>query len=213
MLGATNFLSRHAINFLLSFTLLTVLVVSFDLTFLGLLSFFVAYYVSNKVVLGIQKMRRSRQLGLKRAEYKHIEEQLKTARESVTKLNSNYVRVRSAKSFRTIYETSKVAKRLINIVNTNPHKFYAVEDFFYAHLPSAVQLSEKYALLTREQVKGTDIHVALEDTRKTLKGLHDTIEEDLKLALQSDIEHLKIELDFAKLENERRRQLGGGHDD
>lgn len=106
-----------------------------------------------------------------------------------------------------------MSRRIINIVNSDPHKFYAVEDFFYAHLPSAVELTDKYTLLTKEQIKGTDIHLALEETRKTLKDLHVTIEEDLKLALQSDIENLKIELDFAKLANEKRRdRIGGGEE-
>lgn len=211
MLGATNFLSRHALNFIISTTLLTVFTFSFDMFFIGLILLFVSYYVSNKVVLAIQKRQRSRSLGLTTAEYKQIEEQLKIARESIAKLNQNYVRVRSVKSFKTINETSKLARRIINIVQKSPQKFYAVEDFFYAHLPSAVQLSEKYAILTKEKVKGTDIHLALDSARKTLKDLHETMEDDLKLALQSDIEHLKIELDFAKMENDKHRnRLGGG---
>ncbi len=211
MLGVTHFLSRHAINFLISFTLLTVLTVSFDSFLLGLILFFGGYFVTNKVTLAMQKRKKTRSLGLNKAEYRQIEEQLKLAKESVFKLTQNYVRIRSIKSFKTLNEMSRLSKRIINIVHTNPQKFYVVEDFFYAHLPSAVQLSEKYALLTREQVKSTEIHLALENARTTLKELQVTMEEDLKMALQSDLEHLKIELDFAKMENEKRRnRLGGG---
>lgn len=213
MLGAMDFITRHALNLVISFTLYIISILSFDLGVIALAVPIVSYFISNKLILTVQTMKRSKQLGLTKTEYRQIELQLKKAREQINKLTQQYTRVRSIKSFKLINETSKVSRRIINIVNSDPHKFYAVEDFFYAHLPSAVELTDKYTLLTKEQVKGTDIHLALEETRKTLKDLHVTIEEDLKLALQSDIENLKIELDFAKLSNEKRRdRIGGGEE-
>ena len=213
MLGAMDFITRHALNLFISFTLYIISILSFDLGVIALAVPIASYFISNKLILTVQTMKRSKQLGLTKTEYRQIELQLKKAREQMNRLTQQYTRVRSIKSFKLINETSKVSRRIINIVNNDPHKFYAVEDFFYAHLPSAVELTDKYTLLTREQVKGTDIHLALEETRKTLKDLHVTIEEDLKLALQSDIETLKIELDFAKLSNEKRRdRIGGGEE-
>lgn len=213
MLGAMDFITRHALNLLISFTLYIISILSFDLGMFALAVPIVSYFISNKLLLTFQTYKRSKKLGLTKTEYRQIELQLKKAREQISKLTQQYTRVRSIKSFKLINETSKVSRRIINIVNNDPHKFYAVEDFFYAHLPSAVELTDKYTLLTKEQVKGTDIHLALEETRKTLKDLHVTIEEDLKLALQSDIENLKIELDFAKLSTEKHRDRIGGDDE
>lgn len=213
MLGAMDFITRHALNFFISFALLILSILYFDLGVFALAVPIGSYFISNKLLLTFQTYKRSKKIGLTTKEYRQIAFQLKKAREQINKLTQQYTRVRSIKSFKLINETSKVSRRIINIVNNDPHKFYAVEDFFYAHLPSAVELTDKYTLLTKEQVKGTDIHLALEETRKTLKDLHGTIEEDLKLALQSDIENLKIELDFAKLSNERSRErLGGGNE-
>ncbi|KGR81834.1 5-bromo-4-chloroindolyl phosphate hydrolysis family protein [Lysinibacillus odysseyi] len=209
MLGATNFITRHAFNFLISFTLFTVFALNLNMEFVGFALLFGGYYVSNLVILNIQKSKRSKALGITKADYNLIEAQLKQARDRVNQLSQQ--RVRSIKSFRLLNDMSKVSRRLLNIVDKNPHKFYAVEDFFYSHLPSAVELADKYTLLTKEQVKGTDIHLALEETRKTLKVLNETFEDDLRSALQSDIDHLKIELDFAKLEHEKRQErLSGG---
>ena len=214
MLGPTNFLTRHLINFLAA---LTALVISFA-TITGFASILalplavLAYYVSNKVTLAIQKSSQSKKLGIAKSEYELIELQLNQAKAQIQALNQQYIRVRSVRSFKQINEMSKLAKRIINIVQANPQKFYAVEDFFYAHLPSAVQLSDKYTLLTKEQVPGTDVHLALEETRRTLKELLVTMEEDLKNALASDIENLKIELDFAKMSNDKRKErlkIGG----
>ena len=213
MLGAMDFITRHALNLVIAFSLYLISILNFDLGVLALGIPIVSYFISNKLLLTFQTYKRSKKLGLTKKEYRQIELQLKKAREQMNKLTQQYTRVRSIKSFKLINETTKVSRRIINIVNNDPHKFYAVEDFFYAHLPSAVELTDKYTLLTKEQVKGTDIHLALEETRKTLKDLHVTIEEDLKLALQSDIENLKIELDFAKLSNEKRRDRIGGGDE
>ena len=214
MLGPINFLTRHLINFLVFVTALTLTFLNFTgiVTMLALPLGIAAYYISNKVTLAIQKTTQSKKIGITKSEYHFIEAQLKQARAHIQTLNQQYVRVRSERSFKQINEMSKLAKRNINIVQTNPQKFYAVEDFFYAHLPTAVQLSDKYTLLTKEQVPGTEVHLALEETRKTLKELQITMEADLKSALSSDIENLKIELDFAKLSNEKRKdrlKIGG----
>lgn len=207
MLGAMNFLTRHAINFLVSCTIFTFTVVNFDLG-----SFFVpiislaTYILSNIGIKAFQKTKKGKELGLSRSEYKHIETQVKLAKDHVNSLTQQFIRVRSIRSFKLLNEMTKLSKRIVNIVQTNPQKFYSVEDFFYSHLPSAVQLTKNYSMLTQQQLKDSEIHLALEDTRKTLKGLHETMENDLKTALESDLESLKIELDFVKLENAKKRQ-------
>lgn len=214
MLGPINFITRHLINFLAGFATLVVSVLNLPgmAAILSLPLAIVAYIVSNKITFAIQKTAQSKKIGFSKSEYELIEAQLKQAKGYVNSLNQQYIRVRSVRSFKQINEMSKLSKRIINIVQTNPQKFYAVEDFFYAHLPTAVQLSDKYTLLTKEQVSGNEIHLALEDTRKTLKELHVTMEDDLKNALSSDIENLKIELDFAKMSNDKRKErlkIGG----
>ena len=94
---------------------------------------------------------------------------------------------------------NRLAKRIISLVKSNPRKFYQAEKFFYAHLDSAVELTSKYTLLVSQPVKSTDMKIALQDTRETLQSINSIMEEDLKDVLASDIEQLKMELDFAKL--------------
>ncbi|SOC23874.1 5-bromo-4-chloroindolyl phosphate hydrolysis protein [Ureibacillus xyleni] len=209
MLGAMNFISRHAINFIISFTVFIVTIVNLpvDLAiFVVPVSTIASYFLSNKGVKAIQKSKRSKAIGISNSEYKHIEAQLKTAKGHLNSLTQQYIRVRSIRSFKLLNEMTKLSKRIINIVQTNPQKFYSVEDFFYSHLPSAVQLTQTYTMLTQQQVKDAEIHLALEDTRKTLQDLHGTMEQDLKSALESDLESLRMEIDFVKLENEKKRQ-------
>ncbi|PYF04669.1 5-bromo-4-chloroindolyl phosphate hydrolysis family protein [Ureibacillus chungkukjangi] len=214
MLGAANFFIRHALNFLISFTVFILTVVHFDLGFIFVPIVSIAVYlISNKVIKAFQKSKRSKELGLSRSEFNHIESQLKQAKGHINSLSQQYIRVRSVRSFKLLNEMMKLSKRIVNIVQKNPQKFYSVEDFFYSHLPSAVQLTGTYTMLSQTQVKDTEVHLALEDTRKTLKGLHITMENDLKSAIESDLENLRIELDFVKLQNARKLQqidLRGG---
>jgi len=214
MLGAANFITRHALNFLVGFTVLIVSTFNLELglIFVPIVSI-ASYFISNKVIKTLQKSKRSKELGLSRSEYKHIEEQIRQAKGHINSLSQQYIRVRSVRSFKLLNEMMKLSKRILNIVQSNPQRFYSVEDFFYSHLPSAVQLTQTYTMLSQTQVKDTEVHLALEDTRKTLKGLHASMEEDLKCAIESDLENLRIELDFVKLENAKKLQqidLRGG---
>ncbi|MER1985954.1 MAG: 5-bromo-4-chloroindolyl phosphate hydrolysis family protein [Solibacillus sp.] len=214
MLNALHFTTRHVFNAFFGFAIFVIAIAQFN-TLFSLLSIPLAiatYFISNKLILLYQRSKQSKQFGLTRSEFEHIESQLKQSRTQLANLTQQYIRVRSVKSFKLINDMNKLAKRILNIVQTNPQKFYAVEDFFYAHLPSAVELTDKYTLLTKEQISDPAIHLALEDTRRTLKDLYETMEDDLKQALASDIEGLKIELDFAKLANDKRKErvkLGG----
>ena len=207
MLGAMSFITRHAFNFIISLTVFVLTVVNFDLgIFIVPMISILTYYISNKSIKFIQKTKKSKELGLTRSELSHIEKQLKIARSHIFSLTQQYIKVRSITSFKILNEMTKLSRRILNIVQTNPSKFYSVQDFFYSHLPSAVELTSKYTLLTQQQLKDMEIQLALEDTRKTLKDLHETMEIDLKLALESDLEHLKMEIDYAKLSNDKNRK-------
>ncbi|RHW37557.1 5-bromo-4-chloroindolyl phosphate hydrolase [Lysinibacillus yapensis] len=206
MLGAANLFTRHALNFLATFTLLVISGLNFDLGFLFVPIAIGVYFISNVTIKAIQKKKKTKELGLTRSEYRHIEAQIKLAKNHIQSLSQQFIRVRSVRSFKLLNEMLKLSKRIVGIVHRDPHKFYSVEDFFYSHLPSAVELTKNYTTLSQSQVKDTEIHLALEDTRKALKGLHGTMEEDLKSALSSDLENLRMELDFVKLENDKKRQ-------
>lgn len=213
MLTTSQFITRHLTNCFISFSTFILLVVNLELGVLLVpILAGISYYASNKIIKLFQTRSRSRELGLTTAEMNLIADQLKIAKQHIQKLNAQPIKVRSVKSFKQKTDMVKTARRIVQIVETNPHKFFGIEDFFYAHLPSAVQLTTNYATLSKQQVKGTDIHLALDETRSTLKELQLTFEDDLKLALKDEIESLKIEIDFAKLENERRKernQIGG----
>src|SRR5690606_18819528 len=112
------------------------------------------------------------------------------------KLNSLYGQVRSVQAFKQLYEMNNLSRKILNIVRSNPRKFYHVEPFFYAHLDSAVELTSKYAMLVNQPLKDKDLRIALQNTRETLGDVNRQLEQDLRGALASDIEKLQMEIDF-----------------
>ncbi|MGB6406714.1 MAG: 5-bromo-4-chloroindolyl phosphate hydrolysis family protein, partial [Planococcus donghaensis] len=96
-------------------------------------------------------------------------------------------------------DMTKIANKIIMVVQQNPRKFYLAEPFFYSHLDSAIELTEKYTLLVGQPVKDTEMRITLQDTREMLLSLNKVMEQDLKRVLSSDIERLRMELDYAQL--------------
>ncbi len=176
----------------------------------GLLSFS-TYAIFTQLVKMVQLRMIVSKFGVTLAEYRHIQSQLQEAKAKLKQLNGYYVKVRSIRAFKQLFEMNRLAKRIFQIVKANPKRFYQVEPFFYAHLDTALELTSKYALLVSQPVKAQDVQVALQDTREILLELNQVMELDLRQVLASDISHLKMELDFARvsLKNESPLQMKG----
>ncbi|GLC89126.1 5-bromo-4-chloroindolyl phosphate hydrolysis family protein [Lysinibacillus piscis] len=207
MLTVGHFFSRHTASFLLSLTTVSITAIATNPgLFLGSL-LFAGTYTASTTLLKYRQRRKFMQLtGITKEEYQHISALLTTANKQLQTLNQNYLRVRSISAFKQLLEITRVSKNIMKIVKTEPRKFYQVESFFYAHLPSAVELTEKYSLLSKQPVKDAEIQLTLSKTRDTLTDLNDTIKGDLKDALADDIDHLQMEIEFANRSNNRRRE-------
>lgn len=191
---------RHCLNVPIMITSWFVFFFSFESGFLWSSALAVGVYVvSNFLIKKIQQRRIMKKHQMTLSEYFHIQQQLKEANKKIKALNNQYLKVRSISSFKQLFEMNRLAKRIISLVKSNPQKFYQAEKFFYAHLDSAVELTSKYTLLVSQPVKNKDMKLALQDTRETLESISTVMEEDLQSVLATDVELLKMELDFAKL--------------
>lgn len=207
MLSVGQFFSRHTISFFISLSSVSIAAIATNPGyFLGGLLFAGTYTASTLVLKTTQKKKVMKLAGISKEEYQHIDAQLSIAQKQIQTLSQNYLRVRSISTFKQLLEMTRFSKNIIKIVKSNPQKFYQVEQFFYAHLPSAVQLTEKYTMLTKQPVKDKEIQLTLSQTRETLTDLNDTIQTDLKDALSNDIDHLQMEIEFANRSNTRKKE-------
>ena len=207
MLSVGQFFSRHTISFFISLSSVSIATIATNPGFfLGGLLFAGTYTASTFLLKATQKKKVMKLAGISKEEYHHIDSQLATAHKQIQTLSQNYLRVRSISTFKQLLEMTRISKNIIKIVKANPQKFYQVEQFFYAHLPSAAQLTEKYTMLTKQPVKDKEIQLTLSQTRETLTDLNDTIQTDLKDVLSNDIDHLQMEIEFANRSNTRKKE-------
>lgn len=207
MLHAGHTLLRYFIAFVTVPVTMSITTFGFSLGFfISLVIAALIFIVSLNVINSYQRYKKRKEFNLSKSEYNHIEAQLNEAIQFLQQFNRMYTKIRSVSGFKQLYEMSKLSKRIISIVRANPPKFYQAEIFFYSHLPSAAEITEKYAYLSKQPIKDTEIHIALQRTRDTLEDLFQSMEKDLRQVLAADIEGLKIELDFVKQSSRRSAQ-------
>lgn len=145
-----------------------------------------------------QKRSLLKSYGLTKREYEYIQSNLKEAQKKISRLQGKQFQIRSISAMRQLNDMIKFSRRIFTIVKKDPKRFYTSERFFFYHLDSAVELTEKYTMLVTQPVKNKEVLVSLEDTRQTLHELNRSLEEDLMKVLSNDLDTLRIELDMAK---------------
>lgn len=135
---------------------------------------------------------------LTRKEYAYIQKNLQEAKQKMARLQKAFFSVRTMGAFKQLYELNKLTKRMYQIIKNEPRRFFLAEKYFFYHLDSVVELSERYAKLASQPVKNEELYISLKETQNTLEDLSETIKEDIYQALSRDIEDLNFELDVAK---------------
>ncbi|PID06503.1 MULTISPECIES: 5-bromo-4-chloroindolyl phosphate hydrolysis family protein [unclassified Sporosarcina] len=203
-----NFFTRHVIMAPTSFLTWVILIGGTSINFFLGSAIGIALYAGGNVAIKELQLRSTlKQFGMARSEYKHIEQQLNESKRKLKQLGNMYGQVRSIQAFRQVYDMSSMARRIIKIVQSNPRKFYQVESFFYAHLDSVVELTSKYSLLVNQPLKDQEIKIALQHTRETLSDLSLEMEQDLRNAVSTDLEQLRMEIDYVDITLKRNKPL------
>jgi 5-bromo-4-chloroindolyl phosphate hydrolysis protein len=135
--------------------------------------------------------------GLTKKEYKYINENLKEAKSKIFRVNKALVSIRHIPSLKKRMELIKLIRKINSLTKKEPKRFYLAEQFYFSHLDSAVELAEKHVLLSGQPTNNREIDRSLDETRRTLEKLTESIEEDLLHILSEDIEQLHLEIDVA----------------
>lgn len=136
--------------------------------------------------------------GLTWKEYRYIKENLVEAKKKISRVNKVLLTIRHISSLKQRIELMRLLKKIYQLTKQEPNRFYKAEPFYFSHLDSVVELTEKYALLSRQPNKSRELNQSLIETRRTIDELTETVEKDLYKMLANDIEDLHFELDVAK---------------
>lgn len=203
-----NFFIRHTISTPISFGTWLYLLLGTSLNIFAATGLGIALYLgSTFTIKQIQTTSTIKKAGLSRSEFTYINGQMTDAKQKLKRLNGYYGKVRSVQAFKQLHEINTLSRRILSIVRTNPEKFYHAENFFYAHLDSAVELTSKYAILVNQPLKDKELQIALQNTRNTLSDVNQQLEQDLRNLLASDMERLQMELDFVDVTMNKKKPL------
>jgi 5-bromo-4-chloroindolyl phosphate hydrolysis protein len=203
-----NFFIRQTISTPISFGTWLYLILGTSLNIFAATGLGIALYLgSTFTIKQIQITSTIKKLGLNRSEFNYINGQMNDAKQKLKRLNSYYGKVRSVQAFKQLHEINTISRRILGIIRTNPEKFYHAENFFYAHLDSAVELTSKYAILVNQPLKDKELQIALQNTRNTLADVNLQLEQDLRNLLASDMERLQMELDFVDVTMNKQKPL------
>ncbi|MFE8697180.1 5-bromo-4-chloroindolyl phosphate hydrolysis family protein [Cytobacillus sp. FJAT-53684] len=172
---------------------------AFDQTFLlsGAISLgagFLTYAISGMVL----KRRFLKKHQLTRKEYQYIKENLDEAKGKISRLHKSLLSIRHLPTLKQRVEFTRTTRKIYSLTKKEPKRFYKAEPFYFSHLDSAVELSEKYVFLSAQPKKTSELEQSLNETRRTLEQMFTVVEEDLYLVISDDIDHLNFEIDVAK---------------
>lgn len=156
----------------------------------GLLTYkLISMYVNSKFL---------KKHGLTRKEFRYIKKNLDEADRKISRMSKAFLQIREIPSLKQRIDVVRISKRIYKLAKKEPKRFYDAEEFYFSHLDSVVELTEKYALLSSQPNKTLEIEQSLRETRSTLNELTKAVETDLHEMLADDLDHLNFEIDVAK---------------
>jgi 5-bromo-4-chloroindolyl phosphate hydrolysis protein len=133
-----------------------------------------------------------------RKEYRYIKKNLNEAKQKINRLNKNLFTIRDLSSVKQRIDILRITKKIQKMAMKEPKRFYQAEQFYFSHLDSVVELTEKYSFISSQPKRNMEMGQTLIETRHTLDELTKVLEEDLYHVINNDIDNLNFEIDVAK---------------
>jgi 5-bromo-4-chloroindolyl phosphate hydrolysis protein len=135
---------------------------------------------------------------ISRKEYRYIKKNLMEAKQKINRLNKNLFTIRDISSVKQRIDLLRITRKIHKMTTKEPKRFYQAEQFYFSHLDSVVELTEKYSFLSSQPKQNMEMGQSLIETRHTLTELTRVLEEDLYKVISDDIDNLNFEIDVAK---------------
>lgn len=158
---------------------------------------------------GMMAYRYAKDNGLTRKEYKFISDNLKEAKGKIIRLQRALLDVRQFGNARENMQILSTVKKIYANTKREPARFFQAESFYYKHLDSLVEIAEKYAYLSSQPVKSREMNDTMRDSRHTILVLGQTVQKDLRVMLNDDVDTLHFELDVAKRTVKKPKKSNG----
>ena len=101
---------------------------------------------------------------LTRKEYRYIKKNLDEAKQKINRLNKSLFTIRDLSTMKQRLDVLRITRKIQSMTHTEPRRFYKAEKFYFSHLDSVVELTEKYRFLSQQPKKSHEIDVSLYET-------------------------------------------------
>lgn len=135
---------------------------------------------------------------LSRKEYRYIKKNLNEAKPKIARLQKSLFSIRHLPSLKERMEIVRIIRKIYTLTKKEPKRFYLAERFYFSHLDSILELTEKYAFLSSQPKRNRELEHSLYETRETLSDMGKLVEGDLYRMIEEDLDDLNFEIDVAK---------------
>ncbi|MFZ7942099.1 5-bromo-4-chloroindolyl phosphate hydrolysis family protein [Neobacillus sp. 19] len=143
---------------------------------------------------------------LTRKEYRYIKKNLAEAKQKINRLNKSIFKIRDISSVKQRIDIHRITKKIHKMTMKEPKRFFKAEEFYFSHLDSLVELTEKYSFLSSQPKQNLEMGQSLIETRRTLNELTKVLEEDLYHVISNDLDTLNFEIDVAKHSIKKKKE-------
>ncbi|MGX7419462.1 5-bromo-4-chloroindolyl phosphate hydrolysis family protein [Carnobacterium gallinarum] len=143
------------------------------------------------------------QEGMSKEETQFFRETMNTAKNQILILEKNMHQVTKLKTIESRNNTIQLTKALFKEITNEPRRLHQVDKFLYSHLPSLVDLTEKYIEISNHEVKNKTTFEVLDKSASTIDEMCQLIAVDYASFKAEDLENMDLEIELAKQAIER----------
>lgn len=141
--------------------------------------------------------------GMSKEETKFFRETMNTAKNQILLLEKNLQQGTKLQTIEARNNTLKLAKALFKDITNEPRRLHQVDKFLYSHLPSLVDLTEKYIEISNHEVKSKTTFDMLDKSAATIDEMCQLIALDYATFKEEDLAEMDIEIALANQTIER----------
>lgn len=139
-----------------------------------------------------------RKLGMQDEDITFFRAQMAEAREKIDHLQANVEKSPKLKAVDLNYGMVRVSQAMFQAIVDDPMHLANAGDFLYRHLPSLVNLTDKYIEISHHEVKTKDTWTVLAKSIEVITQLSQTIQADYTAFVHSDLTDMDAEMTTAE---------------
>ncbi|AQL56212.1 5-bromo-4-chloroindolyl phosphate hydrolysis family protein [Abyssicoccus albus] len=134
-----------------------------------------------------------KKIGLTKKEYRYVQKQLSNSRDEIRQLRQMFKNVRRLKDVKSLFTLYQTVNRINTIVKQDPKRFFLIENYYYAHLPSVIKMIHSYQQLILTPNKTAEDHQQIKKIQWSIDEMQRTLYADLKQVNKPDYNAYQIE--------------------